>query len=145
MKSIYLVLPAVVPEVAGQVRVVYALLNGVPENALRHYRAYPSAWTEVGLVSSAGKVVCMSATPDVLQAMAETEPIAAGNIFVSDEVPEAQLQAVARRMLANHGEKAVEFASHHAFGHEAGPQRNYWLKVEELIRAGQLKSAEISN
>lgn len=69
---------------AGQCR-IYATneLGGV--DARDDYRARPNLWREVGLMNSAGELVCFEGTEDQREALVEGQPLAAGSVFTFGE------------------------------------------------------------
>ena len=78
----YYIAPAVT-ELAGQCR-IYRHSKRVYNSAV-HYRLVPDEWTEVGLMSSQGKLVCLTAPKEVWQEMRECEPMAGGMCFFNEE------------------------------------------------------------
>jgi hypothetical protein len=65
---------------AGQCRIVAAQGPGT----LADYRRQPDRWSEVGLMNSAGKLVCLDAPRQVWDDMKADEPLAAGVTYRYD-------------------------------------------------------------
>lgn len=84
IKMTYLIVPAW-SEQAGQCR-IYSFTNH-PTDPLAHYRAYPQAWKEVGIMNSRGQLVCLTAPSHVYQEFKDSEPLMAGTVFTFDEKP----------------------------------------------------------
>lgn len=85
MKTIYLIVPALTDQ-AGQCRIASRTQEQAHPNALAHYRQYPGQWTDVGIMNSQGKLVCLDAPVDVVQEFKDCEPLAAGQTFTFDAV-----------------------------------------------------------
>lgn len=81
MKTV-LIVPAVTDQ-AGQCRIVAS--EGNYRDALRSYRANPEKWSEVGLMNSQGRVVCLSEELQkfgLLTEMRDCEPLMASTQFL---------------------------------------------------------------
>lgn len=90
--STYLIVPAWSDQ-AGQCRIVrHAHFDEIRKNLrrehndpLRHYRAFPDEWVDVGLMASNGHIRCLTAPVGVLEDMRNCEPLMAGAVFQYEE------------------------------------------------------------
>ena len=80
MHTIYIV-PALTDQ-AGQCRIVAA--NGSFESPRDSYKSHPELWKEIGIMNSAGKIVCLQASPETTDTMKDCEPLIAGSYFMFD-------------------------------------------------------------
>lgn len=76
-RTIYIV-PAFSDQ-AGQCRIVAR--DCEVQNARDSYQREPDQWVEIGLMNSLGKLVCLTASDAVYNAMRECEPLMAGLVF----------------------------------------------------------------
>lgn len=97
MKTTYLIVPAMTDQ-AGQCRIVAREDWDTRQSALADYRANPDKWAEVGLMSSRGFLVCISAPPSVAEAITDSQPLAAGTTFTFD-ITAAELENLKLRDL----------------------------------------------
>lgn len=77
MHTVYIV-PAWT-DMAGQCHIVAR--EGSVENPYRDYKENPRLWSEVGLMNSKGKLVCLSATAEAFGEIQSCEPLMAGISF----------------------------------------------------------------
>ncbi|CDQ10682.1 conserved hypothetical protein [Acidithiobacillus ferrivorans] len=80
MQTVYIV-PASTDQ-AGQCRIVAA--KGTFDSPRDSYQAHPELWKEIGIMNSAGKIVCLQATPQMTDSMKDCEPLIAGSYFQFD-------------------------------------------------------------
>ena len=71
----YMIVPAWSDQ-AGQCRIVAR--DGEYLDALTHYRQNHAQWSEVGLMNSQGKLVCLTAPSAVYQEFKDCEPLYGG-------------------------------------------------------------------
>jgi hypothetical protein len=77
MHTVYIV-PAWTDQ-AGQCRIVAA--EGTFSSPRDCYKAHHKLWKEVGIMNSAGKLVCLQAGPITTAEIKDCEPLSAGSIF----------------------------------------------------------------
>lgn len=70
---------------AGQCRIVAA--EGKVMSPRFSYRQFPERWSEVGLMNSQGKLVCLDAPKAVWDELKECEPLMAGTQFFTEAMP----------------------------------------------------------
>lgn len=77
MHTVYIV-PALTNQ-AGQCRIVAAEgFYGAPQDS---YEKHQKRWKEIGIMNSAGKIVCLEAGPQSTAEMKSCEPLMAGAFF----------------------------------------------------------------
>jgi len=81
----YLIVPAITDQ-AGQCRIASINHHRPVTNALKTYRENPSYWTEAGIMSSQGKLMCLD-NAEHFKDMQQDEPLAAGATYTY-EVPQ---------------------------------------------------------
>ncbi len=64
---------------AGQCRIVSR--EGLIPDAHKSYQAAPGLWKEAGLMNSLGRLVCLSAGPEVQEEFRACEPLMAGTVI----------------------------------------------------------------
>ena len=80
MHTVYIV-PALTNQ-AGQCRIVAA--KGAFEAPRDSYKTHPELWKEIGIMNSAGRIVCLQAGPQTTAEMKACEPLIAGSYFSFD-------------------------------------------------------------
>lgn len=83
MKVTYLIVPALTDQ-AGQCRIVRTFHDDDQDRALSDYRRTPDLWDEAGVMSSRGRIVCLTALPQIYSDMQADEPLAAGLTYTYD-------------------------------------------------------------
>ncbi|EGQ62637.1 hypothetical protein GGI1_14059 [Acidithiobacillus sp. GGI-221] len=77
LQTVYIV-PAMTNQ-EGQCRIVAAEgFYGSPRDS---YEKHPKRWKEIGIMNSAGKIVCLEAGPQATAEMKDCEPLMAGAFF----------------------------------------------------------------
>jgi hypothetical protein len=84
MTTTYLIVPALTDQ-AGQCRIVRTTTQLGRCRPLDHYRRWPDDWSEVGLMSSRGYLVCLDAPAGLAADMREDQPLMAGLVYTTEE------------------------------------------------------------
>jgi len=77
MHTVYIV-PTLTTQ-SGQCRIVAAA--GLFTSPRDSYKAHPELWKEIGIMNSAGKIVCLQAGPHTTTEIKDCEPLMAGSFF----------------------------------------------------------------
>jgi hypothetical protein len=98
------------PDQAGQCRIVACDEHDFGMSALVHYGTQPDEWRAVGLMDAKGFLIAMTAPKGVIEAITDSQPLAAGTTFTFD-ITEAELENMKLRDLL-HKLDADACASH---------------------------------